>query len=82
MAGFLVHTLFELTYDIRQKRHVASAFNGLCESTLVSGRETGAAARQNFAVRIDEFAQRLNIFVVDALELDVIIFWHTNKIYY
>ena len=44
-----------LPNDVRQESHEAGTLYGLSKCALVYGREARAAARHDFAVRIDEF---------------------------
>ena len=47
--------LISLPNDVRQESHEAGTLYGLSKCALVYGREARAAARHDFAVRIDEF---------------------------
>ena len=69
--------LITLSDDIRHECHEARALHCFGQSTLVRCRQAGAAPREDLPVRVDEFLEHFDIFVVDALELCyVIIFWH------
>jgi hypothetical protein len=69
--------IFYLPNNIGQKCHVAGTLDGLGQGALTVCREISAAAREDFTVWINEFTQRLNVFIIDTAKLwCVIVFGH------
>lgn len=58
-----------LSNNIGQECHKARAFDRLRERALVACREAGAAARHNFAMRVEELFQSFDVFVIDCTDL-------------
>ncbi len=56
-----------LTNDVGQQRHKAGAFDRLRKRALVGSTQVGAAARHDFAMRINKLFYGLDIFVIDVL---------------
>src|SRR6185437_11704678 len=64
-----VFSYLKLADDEREERHEARALDRLAERALPASREAGTAAREDLAVRVEELAQGLDVFVVEALDL-------------
>lgn len=77
MCGGFIFLL--LANDVREKRHEAGALYRLSKRALPRSGEPRAAARHDFAVRIEEFLHSLHIFVVDAGDLRCVeVLFHNN----
>ena len=61
--------LFSLLLDIGQKPHEAGAFDCGFHGSLLLGGEASALAALDAAVRIDELAQEINVFVIDVSDV-------------
>lgn len=60
-----MNQFFKLLAFERQQCHKSSSLDRLCHGMLAGGRATGLATTNNSPMAIDQFFQKLNIFVVN-----------------
>ena len=58
-----------LFLDEREEAHKARALDSRFDCTLLLGGETALGAADDAAVRIDELLQKVDVFVVDVLNI-------------